>query len=137
MNELKHLEDKIEGHDRTLYGEEGITGIVGMLSQFVTKRIIMKWAGTIVLCIGGLFAYMWADWRSFPETYAKDKDLKIVEQSIKGICEKVGDVKDAIDSHSRESLIEVREIRREILEILKSQVRQENHSAAERPKKNP
>ncbi len=138
--EHKHEEifcSKVEGHEKTLYGEEGLTGIVGMLPNFVTRRTLTKWAVIAIMAFGGVFAYMWADWRSFPITYAKDTDLKILETSVSGLCSKIDDVKEAIDSHAKTSIEEVREIRKEVIEILKSQARQEKIHEGKRPTTDP
>lgn len=128
MNEHQHEEtfcSKVEGHEKTLYGEEGLTGIVGMLPNFTTRQTLFKWVGIILLTVGGVFAVMWADWRQFPETYAKDKDVRVLEMSVKGLGAKIDEVKGAIDEHSRASLEELREYRKEVIEVLKNQAKYE------------
>jgi hypothetical protein len=54
-DKLKPIEEKVNGHNATLYGKEGRNGVVGDLNQMKGSGKVMKWfAG-----IGGLSG-LWA-----------------------------------------------------------------------------
>ena len=50
-------EKKIESHSKTLYGSDGIGGIVGCMSRFVTKRGVAIWIVAVLTILGTFVIY--------------------------------------------------------------------------------
>jgi len=48
QNELKHINNDLTGHDKTLYGDDGISGLVSCVKSKVSKKALIGWVGSIV-----------------------------------------------------------------------------------------
>ena len=48
QNELKHIDSGLKGYGKTLYGDDGASGLVSCVKSKVSKKAMLSWVGSII-----------------------------------------------------------------------------------------
>jgi len=48
QNELKHIDGDLKGYSKTLYGDDGTSGLVSCVKSKVSKKTLVGWVGPVV-----------------------------------------------------------------------------------------
>ena len=87
QNELKHINDDLNGHGRTLYGDDGKSGIV---EDYVSKK-------RVLLFVGLMTAFILAginSWSSAKDERQNNKtSIAVVQKELEGINNNINEIK--------------------------------------------
>lgn len=91
---------KLNGHHTTLYGPDGMGGVVGeqgklktCLNKMIPKSWLWKLVVSILIPFVCIFVYMWSDVKSMPDKFVEKKELASVHKRIT-LSKDVLDLKD-------------------------------------------
>ena len=113
--ELKHINDGLDGHGKTLYGNDGASGLVSCVKSKVSKKALMAWIGSV---IGILAMFTVAGLTAWGNAKDERKDNK---QSIAVIQSDVQNKFDSLEKSINEvksRQIDPRELLKEIRNII-------------------
>jgi len=114
QNELKHIDSNLKGYSKTLYGDDGASGLVSCVKSKVSKKALIGWVVSIVgilamFTVAGLTA-----WGNAKDERKENKSSIAVIQSdvqnkFNALEKSMGEIKSKqIDP--KELLMEIRKI---------------------------
>jgi TolA-binding protein len=122
----KDCKARVDGHHATLYGPDGMGGVVGCMKKFVTKKAV--W---VAVCVFGLTLIstgvkVWTRQEVNPHIYTKKAESAVremrvtrLEEQFKSICESQKRIEGAVQKIQSDQLQKVIEQNQRILEQLR------------------